>query len=112
VFVLSTRDFRDPDLGVTFVPRKVETGVDRSSRGEFTGWALKLASGRAVRRGNGVKAGAAEPATLGVNGVRVEVFAVALNGGMRGRLCLSYVGILFAAFPLFVVNGVPRSMAF
>jgi hypothetical protein len=63
VLVLSTRDFRDPDLGVTLTLRKADTGVERSSRDDAT-------------------------ATLGVNGLLLGAFTVA---GIRGRgaFCLS-----------------------
>src|SRR4051794_41088192 len=90
VFELSTRDFREPDLGVILLFRNEETGVDKSSRLDPTG--VVLISGRAPLRDNGVvAAGGADPATRGVNGVLLEVFAVALRVGMRGRMpfCLS-----------------------
>lgn len=105
--MLSTRDFRDPDLGVMLLFKNVDTGVDKSSRDD-AGGVLLLFSGRAPLRDNGVvAAGGADPATLGVNGVLLDVLAVALRVGMRGRtpFCLSYGGILFA-LPLFAVNGV------
>jgi hypothetical protein len=105
LFGLSTRDFRDPDLGVMLLLRKVDTGVDKSSRLEPTG--VVRISERASLRDNGVAAvNGAAPATLGVNGVLLEVFADALRAGMSGRaaFCLSYGGIL--AFPLFTDKGV------
>jgi hypothetical protein len=102
VFVLSTRDFRDPDLGVMLLSRNVEIGVDRLSR-----LGVILISERGPLRDNGVAAaGGTDAATLGVNGVLFDVFVDALRAGMSGRtpFCLSYDGIL--AFPLFAVNGV------
>jgi hypothetical protein len=84
--------------------RNEETGVDKSSRLDPTG--VVLISGRAPLRDNGVvAAGGADPATRGVNGVLLEVFAVALRVGMRGRMpfCLSYGGMF--ALPLFAANG-------
>ena len=112
VFVLSTLDFLDPDLGVMLLFKKADTGVERSSLEDATG-GVPLLSERSPRRDKGVEAVCgAEPATLGVNGVRFAVFAAAaLRLGMRGRLCLSYEGMSFAALPLFVVNGAVRSMA-
>lgn len=90
VCVLSTLDFLDPDLGVMLLFKKAETGVDRSSLDDPTGGVLLL-SERAVRRAKGVEAvGAADPATLGVNGVLFAVFtAEALSVGIRGRFLLS-----------------------
>jgi hypothetical protein len=89
VCAVSTLDFRDPDLGVILLFKKAEAGVGRSSLDEPTGGVLLL-SERAARRDNGVEADCgAEPATLGVNGVRFEVFAEALRVGRRGRVCLS-----------------------
>jgi hypothetical protein len=89
VFVLSTRDFRDPDLGVILWLRNVDTGVDMSS---LTPPGV-LFSERGLGSGVGVEAvGGADPATLGVNGVRLAVFAAAaLRVGMRGldAFCLS-----------------------
>lgn len=63
VFVLSTRDFREPDRGVTLTLRKADTGVERSSLDAAT-------------------------ATLGVNGLLLGPLAAA---GIRGRgaFCLS-----------------------
>lgn len=112
VCVLSTLDFREPDLGVILLFKKAETGVDRSSLDDPTGGVLLL-SERAARRAKGVETvGGAEPATLGVNGVLFAVFAAeALRVGMRGRFLLSYEGMLFAALPLFAVNGAFRIMA-
>lgn len=79
VFVLSTRDLRDPDLGVTLMLRKVETGVERSSL-DAAAWELS------VHLADGV-VGAA-PATLGVNGLLLGCLAAP---GIRGRgaFCLS-----------------------
>lgn len=90
VCVLSTLDFLDPDRGVTLLFKKAETGVDSSSLADATGGVLRL-SERAPRRPKGVEAvGGAEPATLGVNGVRLAVFAVeALRVGISGRFCFS-----------------------
>lgn len=102
--MLSTRDFRDPDLGVMLLFKNVDTGVDKSSRDDTGG---VLFSGRAPLRDTGVVVvGRVDPATLGVNGVLFDVFEPALRGGMSGRtpFCLSYGGILFA-LPLFAVNG-------
>jgi hypothetical protein len=92
VFVLSTRDFRDPDLGVMLLLKNVDTDVERSSLDEPVGVALLL--GRAARRGNGVGAlVGVDPPTLGVKGVLFDVFAEALRVGIRGRapapFCLS-----------------------
>ena len=111
VCVLSTLDFLDPDRGVILLLKKAETGVDRSSLEDAKGGVLS--SGRAPRRPKGVEAGVgAEPATLGVNGIRCAVFvAEALRVGIDGRFCLSYEGILFAALPLFAVKGALRTMA-
>ena len=111
VCVLSTLDFRDPDLGVILLFKNAETGVDRSSLDDPTGGVLL--SERAARRAKGVETvGGAEPATLGVSGVLFAVFvAEALRVGMRGRFLLSYEGMLFAALPLFAVNGAFRIMA-
>ena len=111
VCVLSTLDFRDPDLGVMLLFKKADTGVERSSLEDPTGGVLT--SERAPRRDTGVEAVCGvEPATLGVNGVLFAVFAAeALRVGIRGRFCLSYEGMLFAALPLFAVNGAFRSMA-
>ena len=79
VFVLSTRDFRDPDRGVTLLLRNVETDVDISSLDPATG---VLVSERAPRWAAAV--GGADPATLGVTGARFEAFAAALRVGIRG----------------------------
>ena len=113
VCVLSTLVFLDPDLGVMLLLKKAETGVDKSSLEDATGGVAVL-SKRAPRRDTGVEVfSGAEPATLGVNGVRLGVFAAeALRVGIRGRFCLSYVGMLLAALPLFAVNGTFRNMAF
>jgi hypothetical protein len=89
VFGLSTRDFRDPDLGVTLTLRKAETGVERSS---LDAPPCVLSSGRAVHRDEGVNGPTgADPATLGVNGLLLGGFAAALRAGIRGReaFCLS-----------------------
>jgi hypothetical protein len=90
VFVLSTLDFLDPDLGVILLFKKADTGVDRSSLDGPTGGVLLL-SERAALRAKGVEAvGGAEPATLGVNGVLFAVFAAeALRVGISGRFLLS-----------------------
>jgi hypothetical protein len=83
VFALSTRDFRDPDRGVTLLFRKADTGVDRSSLDPLTAGSF---SERGALRANGVETdGGAEPATLGVNGGLFDVFAEALRTGIRGR---------------------------
>jgi hypothetical protein len=110
--VLSTLTFLDPDLGVMLLFKNAETGVDSSSLEGPTG-GVPIISERAPRRDKGVEAVCgAEPATLGVNGVLFAVFAAeALRVGMRGRFCLSYEGMLFAALPLFAVNGAFRSRA-
>jgi hypothetical protein len=102
VFVLSTRDLREPDLGVILLLRKDEMGVVTSSR-----W---LASGRGPRRDNGVVAlCGVDPATLGVRGVLLVFFAAAAAAervGMSGLVvpwCFSYGGIF--ALPLFPTGG-------
>jgi len=104
VFALSTRVLRDDDRGVTLLFRKADTGVDKSSLDEAAGVVF---SERAPRRDNGVEAvGGAEPATLGVKGVRFDAFAEALRVGMSGLvvpLFLSYEGMF--ALPLFVARG-------
>jgi hypothetical protein len=109
--VLSTRDFRDPDLGVMLWFKKVETGVERSS---LIGPAGVLFSERAARRDKGVEAPAgAGPATLGVRGALLGGFVEALRVGMSGLCpcCFSYGGML--TFPLFTVRGVgTRIIAF
>lgn len=103
VFALSTRVLRDDDRGVTLF-RNADTGVDRSSLDEVAG---VLFSERAPRRDNGVEAvGGAEPATLGVKGVRFGAFAEALRAGMSGLvvpLFLSYEGMF--ALALFAARG-------
>ena len=81
VFVLSTRDFLDPDLGVMLMLRNAETGVERSSL-DAAAWLLL--SGH---RADGV-AGAA-PATLGVNGLPLGGLAAAGIRGRGGAFCLS-----------------------
>jgi hypothetical protein len=95
---------RDDDRGVTLLFRKADTGVDKSSLDEAAGVVF---SERAPRRDNGVEAvGGAEPATLGVKGVRFDAFAEALRVGMSGLvvpLFLSYEGMF--ALPLFVARG-------
>lgn len=92
--MLSTRLFRDPDLGVMLLFKKVETGVDIS-----TAKGVMTFSGRPALRDNGVVAGGgAEAATLGVNGLRLELFAAAVAlriGGREALLCLSCGGMLF-----------------
>jgi hypothetical protein len=75
VFVLSTLDFRELDLGVMLLFRNADTGVDSSSLEDATG-GVALFSERAPLRDKGVEAVCgAEPATLGVNGVRFAAFA-------------------------------------
>jgi hypothetical protein len=95
---------RDDERGVILLFRNVDIGVERSSLNEAAG---VLLSDRAPRRGNGVEAvGRAEPATLGVKGVRFDAFAEALRTGMSGLvvpLFLSREGIL--ALPLFAARG-------
>jgi hypothetical protein len=82
VFALSTRDFRDPDRGVILLLRKVDTGVERSSLDPLS---VVSFSERGPLRANGVETvGGAVPATLGVNGVLLDVFAEALRTGIRG----------------------------
>lgn len=103
---LSTRTLRDPDLGVTLLLKNVETGVGISSFPPGV-----LFSERAGLRDDGVPVvGGAEPATLGVKGVRLAVFADALRVGMSGleTLCLSYGGMFGL---LFAVKGGTRIMA-
>jgi len=80
VFVLSTLDFLDPDLGVTLLFKNAETGVDISSLG---------VSARAVLLDAGVVACGA-PATLGVKGVLPPVFAEALSVGRRGLFVVCF----------------------
>ena len=71
VFVLSTRVFLDPDLGVMLWLRNVDTGVKISSRSPLAFLFCDLGLGGCV----GVEfVGGAEPATLGVKGVRFEAF--------------------------------------
>ncbi len=104
---LSTRTLRDPDLGVMLWLRNVETGVETSSFP--TG--VVLLSGRADLRDEEVPVfDGVEPATLGVNGIRLTVLVEALRVGMSGleALCLSYGGILFG---LPFVKGGTRIMA-
>ncbi len=81
--MLLTRDLRDDDRGVMLLLfRNADTGVDKSSLDDAAG---VLLSERAPRRDNGVEAvGGAEPATLGVKGVRFDAFAEALRTGMSG----------------------------
>ena len=80
--MLSTRLLRDDDRGVMLLFRNADTGVDRSSLDEAAG---VLLSERGPRRDNGVEAvGGAEPATLGVKGVRFDAFAEALRTGTSG----------------------------
>lgn len=81
VFVLSTRDFLDPDLGVMLMLRKADTGVERSSL-DAAPWVLL--SGH---RADGV-AGAV-PATLGVNGLPLGGLAATGIRGRGGAFCLS-----------------------
>lgn len=81
VFVLSTRDFLDPDLGVTLMLKKADTGVERSSL-DAAAW-LPLSCHRA----EGV-VGAA-PATLGVNGLPLTGLPARGIRGRGGAFCLS-----------------------
>jgi hypothetical protein len=101
-FALSTRIFRDPDLGVMLLHRKAETGVERSSLDDP---ACASCSVRVVRRADGVEPPAGtEPATRGVKEVPLAIFAAALRVGIRGRepFCLSWGGMV--AFPLLAVS--------
>jgi hypothetical protein len=95
LFVLSTRDFRKPDLGVILLLMKVDTGVVKSFRDEPTG---VVSSGRAFRCDNGVLAGDDDPATLGVNGVLLLLFAAlaeALRVGASGVRVVAAAAALF-----------------
>ena len=80
VFVLSTRTFLDPDLGVILLLRKAETGVGMSSWDVLFG-----VFARGPRRDSGVDATVgAEPATRGVRGGLFDDLAAALRVGMSG----------------------------
>jgi hypothetical protein len=80
VFALSTRDFLDPDLGVTLMLRKVDTGVERSS---FDAEGVLLSCHRA----DGVDGAA--PTTLGVNGLPLVGLPATGIRGRGGPFCLS-----------------------
>lgn len=81
VFALSTRDFLDPDLGVTLMLRKVDTGVERSSF-DAAAWALL-----SCHRADGVDGAA--PTTLGVIGLPLNGLPAAGIRGRGGPFCLS-----------------------
>ena len=81
VFVLSTRIFLEPDLGVILLFRKADTGVEMSSLDALGVFVFVRGPGRDI----GVAAAfVAAPATLGVRGGRFEPLAVALRVGIRG----------------------------
>lgn len=104
---LSTRTLRGPDLGVMLWLRNVETGVGTSS---FPTGVVLTSDRAGLRDDDDPTLDGLEPATLGVNGVRLAVFVEALRVGMSGleALCLSYGGILFG---LPFVKGGTRIMA-
>jgi hypothetical protein len=113
VCVLPTLDFLDPDLGVMLLFKKADIGLAKSSLEDATGgvWWSTCAP---LRGSRGVNAACeADAATLGVKGGLLELFAAgaAPSEGITGRFCFSYAGMLFAALPVFAVNGGCRSMA-
>jgi hypothetical protein len=82
---LSTRDFREDDLGVMLELRKACTGVEMPSFGVDVGFGESVAEGPPPgRRSIGERDDVVDPAIRGVNGGR-PVLGGALSFGINGR---------------------------